>query len=223
MNVLLHASRCAALRLAATVALSLSSAVWIAAVQAADPAMFSVAFAEFQRANGGDESAIEPAAERLTALATAEPGNPVLLAYSGAATAMRARTTRLPWKKMSYAEDGLAQIDKALALLDASHDAPMFRGTPASLEARFTAAGTFLAMPVMFNRGARGAKLLDEVLTSPLLASAPLPFRGAVWLRAGSVAADDKRPDDARRWLQQVVSSGAPQAAAAQARLKELS
>lgn len=222
MNVFLRASRRAALRLGATLTLSLGSAVWLAAVQAADPAMFAAAFAEFQRANGGDESAIEPAAERLAALATAEPGNPVLLAYSGAATAMRARTTRLPWKKMSYAEDGLAQIDKALALLEPSHDVPMFRGTPASLEARFTAAGTFLAMPAMFNRGARGAKLLDEVLASPLLVNAPLPFRGAVWLRAGTAAADDKRTDAARRWLQQVVSSGAPQAAAAQAKLKEL-
>lgn len=223
MNDFLHGSRRAALRLGATFALSLGSAVWLAAAQAADPATFAAAFTEFQRANGGDESAIEPAAERFAALAAAEPGNPVLLAYSGAAAAMRARTTRLPWKKMSHAEDGLALIDKALVLLDAGHDAPMFRAVPASLETRFTAAGTFLALPGMFNRGARGAKLLDEVLASPLLASTPLPFRGAVWLRAGTLAADDKRIDEARRWLQQVVSSGAPQAAAAQAKLKELS
>ena len=33
----------------------------------------------------------------------------------------------------------------------------------------------------------------------------------------------DKRGDDARRWLQKVIDAGAPQAPAAQAKLKELS
>ncbi len=74
----------------------------------------------------------------------------------------------------------------------------------------------------MFNRNARGAKLLDEVLVSPLLAQAPLRFRGAVWLRAGAEALADKRVDDARRLLQQVLSSGAPQAQQAQAKLREI-
>ncbi|MFZ2652313.1 MAG: hypothetical protein WA210_19620 [Burkholderiaceae bacterium] len=190
---------------------------------AADAASFDTAFQEFQRANTGVDAAIDTAAERFGALSVASPGDPVLLAYTGAATAMRARTTLLPWKKMSFAEDGLARIDKALGMLTPAHDAPMYRGTPASLETRFTAASTFLALPGMFNRYARGAKLLDEVLASALLASAPLPFRGAVWLRAGSEAISDKRPDDARRLLQQVVSNGAPQADKAQAKLKELS
>ena len=77
-------------------------------------------------------------------------------------------------------------------------------------------------MPSMFNRTARGRRLLDEVLQSPLLEASPLPFRGTVWLRAGVAAAADNRPADARRWFEQVVSSGAPQAGAAQAKLKEL-
>lgn len=183
---------------------------------------FDTAVHEFQRANAGVESAIEPAVERFGALLLADPANPVLLAYSGAATAMRARATLLPWKKMGFAEDGLAQVDKALALLTPAHDVPLYRGTPASLETRFTAASVFLAMPGMFNRHARGAKLLDEVLASPLFVQAPLGFRGAVWLRAGVEAIADKRPDDARRLLRQVLSSGAPQAEAASAKLREI-
>ena len=136
---------------------------------------------------------------------------------------MRARTTLLPWRKMSYAEDGLAQIDKALAMLTPGHDAPLHRGTPASLETRFVAANTFLALPAMFNRHPRGAKLLEDVLESPRFATSPLPFRGEVWLRAGLQAASGKRVDDARRWYGEVIRSGAPQAGVAQARLKELS
>ncbi len=190
--------------------------------QAAEAAAFNAAFVEFQRANSGIESAVEAAAERFGALASASPGDPVRLAYSGAATAMRSRTTMLPWKKMSFAEDGLAQIDKALALLSPAHDAPLYRGTPASLETRFTAASVFLALPGVFNRHARGAKLLDEVLASPVLSSAPLQFRGAVWLRAGVEASADKRTEDARRLFQQVLDSGAPQVEQAQAKLKEL-
>ena len=193
-----------------------------APVHAADAASFEAAFVEFQRANSGIDAAIDAAAERFAVLSAAAPGDPVLLAYSGAATAMRARAAYMPWNKLSLAEDGLAQIDKALALLTPAHDGALYHGTPASLETRFTAANLFLALPARFNRHARGAKLLDDVLAKPLLASAPLAFRGAVWLRAGSEAIADKRPDDARRLLQQVLSSGAPQATNAQAKLKEL-
>jgi hypothetical protein len=192
------------------------------AARAAEAGSFEAAAHEFQRANAGVESAIEPAVERFGALLLADPANPVLLAYSGAATAMRARTTLLPWKKMGFAEDGLAQVDKALALLTPAHDAPLYRGTPASLEVRFTAASVFLAMPSMFNRHARGTKLLDEVLASPLFAPAPLGFRGAVWLRAGAEAIAEKRTEDARRLLQLVLSSGAPQAEQASAKLREI-
>jgi hypothetical protein len=187
------------------------------------PAAYETAFRQFQRAaDKGDAQTIESAAQQFATLLAAEPADPVLLAYSGAATAMRATTTVLPWRKLAFADEGLAQIDKALAMLAPPHDTLLHMGTPASLETRFIAANTFLRLPTMFNRRARGQRLLDEVVKSPLMAAAPLGFRAAVWLRAGDEAAQDKRPDDARRWLQQVVDSGAPQAAGAQARLKEI-
>ena len=192
------------------------------AAAAADPRSFAAAVAEFQQANGGNEAALAHAVEQFARLSQADPGDPVLRAYLGAATAMRARTTMWPWKKIGYAEDGLAQIDKALALLAPTHDAPLYRGVPATLEARFTAASTFLALPSMFNRSERGSKLLDEVAASPLLDGTPLPFRGAVWLRAGQEAAKGGRMAAARRWLAKAVESGAPQAAEAAAHLKTL-
>jgi hypothetical protein len=201
-------------------ALSLAS---LPVCAATSPEAFEAAFQQFQRANRGDESAIEGAARQFAALSAAEPADPVLLAYTCSATAMLASTTKLPWRRMSYAEDGIAQLDKALALLTPAHDQPLHHGTPGSLETRFVAANTFLALPGMFNRHPRGEKLLDEVLKSPLFAASPLPFRGAVWMRAGIEAAKDKRNDEARRWFDEVVKSGAPHAPAAQARLKEVS
>jgi len=207
---------------AATFVIAIAAALTSVSAQAASDAAFQGAAQPFAAASAGDSAAIDQAADAFETLLRAEPANPVLMAYAGAATAMRAGTTLLPWKKMGYAEDGLAQIDKALALLAPAHDAPMQRGTPGTLDVKFVAASTFLAVPDFMNRGARGQKLLNEVLASPLFAAAPLPFRGQVWLRAATLAAKDQRPDDARRWLTEIVTHGAPQAEVAKAKLKEL-
>jgi hypothetical protein len=153
---------------------------------------FDDAFQQFQHAAAGETKAIESAAEQFGRLAVAEPADPALIAYTGAATVMRSMTTMLPWRKLSFAEDGLAQIDKALAMLSPEHDKLLHRNVAASLETRFVAANTFLRVPAMFNRNARGTRLLDEVLKSPLLATAPEGFRAAVAKRAAEEAAKVK-------------------------------
>lgn len=186
----------------------------------ADATRYAPAEAQFQRAREGDKSAVESAAKLWAEQAAAHPADPLAKAYAGAATTLLATTTMLPWRKMSYAEDGLALIDKALAMLTPAHDQGLYRGVPVSLETRFVAANTFLGLPGMFNRGARGTKLLDEVQKSPLMGSAPLGFQGAVWMTAASEAAKAQHTDEAKALWQKVVTSGAPQAAAAQAKLK---
>jgi hypothetical protein len=209
-------------RLAGAFALA-AALLLLAAVgaRAAPEAGFQRAYLLFGLASAGESGAIDKAADAFESLLRAEPANPVLRAYVGAIISMKARTTLLPWRKMALAEDGLAQIDKALALLTPAHDAPLQHGTPGTLEVKFVAANTFLAVPGFMNRAERGAKLLAEVTASPLFVTAPLPFRGGVWMRAARLAAANKRPADARRWLDQVIISGAPQAEAARALLKE--
>lgn len=184
---------------------------------------FQAAFQQFVRASTGDSGAIEHAAEAFSGLVKREPANPVLLAYAGAATAMKATTTWLPWKKMGFAEDGLAQLDKALSLLSPAHDAPVQNGTPGVLEVKFVAANTFLAVPGFMHRQERGTKLLGEVVTSPLLARAPLAFKGSVWLKAANEASKAQNPAEAKRYLDLIVQQQAPQAAQALALLKGLS
>jgi hypothetical protein len=188
-------------------------------VHAISEAQFQPAFASFTKATEGDTSAIDTAATAFEALRKAEASNPVLLAYSGAATSMRANTTWLPWKKMSFAEDGLAQLDKALGLLNASHDVPMQQGVPAVLDVKFVAASTFLAVPSFMNRHDRGNRLLADVLQHPLLVTSPLPFRGAVWLAAARQAQANKQPADTKRYVELIVQQHAPQAEQAQALL----
>lgn len=211
----------ALLALAGAVTLTLLP-VDAATAAAADPAAWQRATASFSAAAGGQSDAVEAAARQWRALSDADPGDAVARAYAGAATSMLATTTILPWRKLSHVEDGLALIDKALAQAAAAPDTASAGGVAAALEVRFVAASTFLALPEMFNRSARGAKLLDELVHSPQLASAPPRFQAAVWLRAGEQALKAQHVDEARRWFERAAASGAPQAAAAQARLKSL-
>ena len=207
-------------RVLAFAAIVFASCLASGIVIAAPDAAFDNAFRHFIVASGGDKSAVDPAADEFAALLEAEPANPVLMAYAGATGALRAGTTLMPWKKMGYAEDGLALLDKSLAVLNPAHDAPIQHGTPGSLEVRFVAANTFLAVPPFMNRAARGAKLLAEVLASPLFAGAPLPFKGSVWMRAAALATKEQRTADAQRFLNEVISRNAPQADKARAMLK---
>ncbi len=188
-----------------------------AGVASASP--FDTAYSDFTQARAGNAAAIERSADAFTLLLKAEPINPVLLAYAGASTTLRATTTWLPWQKMRFAEDGLAQLDKALALLGAAHNSALPQQAPAALQVRFVAASTFLAVPGFMNRGVRGKQLLSEVANSPLLATAPLAFRGEVWLAAVEQAVKDDRKDDARKYFNALVQAGAPQATQARAKL----
>lgn len=181
---------------------------------------FQSAWQSFTKASAGDDSAVGAAASAFAALHRAEPANPVLTSYAGASVALQARTALSPLKKLSLADDGLALIDSALATLGPAHDAPIERGTPGSLEVRFVAANTFLAVPPFMNRAARGRKLLNEVLASPLFEKAPLPFQGGVWLRAAELATKEQRGDDARRFLNEIISRNAPQAGRARELLR---
>lgn len=193
----------------------LAAAGW---AQAVPETQFEPAFEQFMQASDG-HAAPAAAVQAFAVLQGQEPANPVLLAYLGAATTLQARDTWLPWKKMGYADEGLALLDKALALLGSRHDAPLQHGTPAVLEVKFVAANSFLAVPGFMNRHERGRKLLAEVLASPLLAQAPLGFRGSAWLAGAQEAARSKDGARQRALLQQVIDAGAPQAAQARALL----
>lgn len=183
---------------------------------------FDAAFARFQQATPGQSDPIEDSVDQFGKLLAASPTDPVLRAYLGAATTLRATTTMLPWRKMQHAEEGLALIDKALAQLTPAHDAVAHHGVPGVLETRFVAANTFLGLPGMFNRGERGRKLLTDVLTSSHFGAAPAGFRATVWMRAGRLAETDQQTSQAREWYERVAASDAPQAAAARSRLKDL-
>ncbi|MDE2428467.1 MAG: hypothetical protein KGM99_07040 [Burkholderiales bacterium] len=181
---------------------------------------FQSAFQQFMQPSG--QGAEEHAATAFKDLLKQEPANPLLMVYAGAATSKLAATTMFPWKKMSYAEEGLAMIDKALQLSAASTGAQTHGATPVALEVQFVASTTFLAVPGFMHRADRGSALLNGVLTDKDFDHAALPFRGAVWMHAARLALQQQRKDEARRLLNQVIQHQAPQAAAASDMLKGL-
>jgi hypothetical protein len=188
----------------------------------ATDAPLEAANAAFDRADGGDKKAAAEAAALFSELVKTEPDNPLLLVQLGAATAMQARATMLPWKKIAYAEQGMSMQDKAIALLITRHDTEAQNGVPISLRVRYVAANTFLAVPDFFKRKQQGNKLLGEVIASPLLNIAPAEFRGHVWMRAALYAEEEQRLQEARAYLNSVISVGAPQAKQARKELERM-
>ncbi len=178
---------------------------------------FQSAFKQFVQASKGGE---EDAANAFKELLKQDPVSPLVMAYSGASTAKLAATTVFPWKKMSYAEEGLAMLEKSLQLANSNEHAQGHGSTPVMLEVKFVAASTFLAMPAFMNREARGIKLLNEVLGHQQFDQAELSFRGSALMRAAILANEQKRSEDAKRYLNAVVQLKTPQAEAAKAMLK---
>lgn len=174
----------------------------------------AMAFSDVEFQDAFQQFSTQPGAEQQTAdaflsLLKKDPANPLLMSYAGAATTKLATTTFFPWKKMSYSEESMAMLDKALQLLVAD-SGTLHGSTPVLLEVKFVAASTFLAVPGFMNRAARGSKLLAEVLTHPQFDKAGVAFRGAVWMRAALLAVGQQRKEDARRYLHAVIRSGAP-------------
>ena len=178
---------------------------------------FQAAYQQFIQANKGSE---ESTAAAFNQLLKQDPGSPLIMAYAGASTGKLATTTVFPWKKMAYAEEGFATLEKALQLATSNEQAQSHGSTPVLLEVKFIAASTFLAVPPFMNRGPRGAKLLNDVLEHKQFDKAEPGFKGAVLMRAASLAKEQNRPEDAKRYLTDVVQKNAPQAEAAKAMLK---
>ena len=102
------------------------------------------------------------------------------------------RRPLLPWRKMGFADDGLAQLDKALAML-----APAARrAAPARHAGRLEVAlHRRQHLPAradhVHNRArARRRSCSTRCCRARCSPHAPLPFQGAVWMRAGRMAGE---------------------------------
>ena len=142
---------------------------------------FNNAFELFQSARQGNTDRVEPAIAALQGLARTAERQPLYAAYLGSALTLKGKAAWMPWNKMKYTDQGLDQIDQALAALKPEHDRIVVQDVPISLNVRLVAAATFIAVPDgIFHRRANGKSQLAILRTHPLLATAPAAFRADV-------------------------------------------
>lgn len=163
----------------------------------------------------------QQAASTFNNLLKQEPGNPLLMSYAGAATAKSSLDKFAKGEKNTALEDGTAMVEQALRL--ASNSEAMHGSIPVALEVRFVAASTYLAVPKFMNRHEKGGQLLKDVIDAQQFAQTDVGFRGAVWLRAATLAAEKNRADEAKKYLNEILKNNAPQAQKAAQLLQTLS
>ena len=169
---------------------------------------YEAARAVYLQATTGDSSSVDKALEQFAALIKTDPTNPVYVAFHAAALGMRARDALIPWTKVSYAEEGAAEMDHALSLLRPEHHSQRMLDVPIVMQTKLVAANALLATPVFMNRRAQGAKLLKDVLNDDQFASVPIRFRISILqsaLKPNASASDDDRAERQRQ-LDQLLS-----------------
>lgn len=149
---------------------------------------FIDAQATFEQALVGDESKTELAQQKMNALVKIQPNHPLFNVYYGSSYTLLARDAWMPWTKISYAEKGLAIIDKALGMLDNSHSKTLMRGTSVSVETRLVAISTFLKVPGFMHRLDHAKQELDKLFSDDSFKITPPPVKSRIHFQAAQIA-----------------------------------
>lgn len=159
--------------------------------------------AVFLRGVDGDRHAVREACQRFKQLSHHNPGEPVLLAYLGACKTLQGRDAANNLDKRRLTEDGLRNIDKALAMQAERKD----QGSAHHLDTLLVAANAYIHIPAFFNRHDKGEQLLQQILNEPGFATMAPGFMAATYLAAALVAQGDGDTVAYRRYLDLAVSA----------------
>lgn len=198
--------------------IAILAALATTSAQALDSTAWNAAQTQFAQAQSGQSGSAAKAASLFGTLAEEDAQNPLPRVYLGSAETMQARDALAPWTKIRHCEQGLADIDRALALLRPEHSQARPGQVPVSATVKLTAASTFVALPGFFNRGQAGRKLLGELIAEPGFAALPTAFR-AQTLDAAARSADN--PAVRRDYLSRLAELDSPLAAKARTAIAE--
>ena len=173
-------------------------------------ARFQRAAQLFEQARAGSTAAVGPAQDAFKDLLQTDSSNPLFVAYYGSTFAMRARDGGAPWQKIKWVNEGINNIDHALALLGPQYDAKTMRGVPISLETRLVAIATYIPLPSLFNRMGVARRQLSQAMGSPSFASASNELRGRFYYEDALIAHSDGDTEHERRALREVVRAAPP-------------
>ena len=152
-----------------------------------DPA-YQLAMLEFTRAGNGDSSAVQSALDKFVRLKEKYPGDALILARAGSLVTMQARDAWMPWNKMRFAEQGLDQLDQALAAVEKQGQATTGDGISYTQQVDLVAAITFSQLPKFFNRHGQAERLFRKLVNTQEKLTTPAAFQAQVWLSYGRLA-----------------------------------
>lgn len=167
-----------------------------------EPGEFAEAREVFLRAVDGDRRAVRDATLRFRTLSTAHPQEAVFIAYLGACTTLQGRDGTNNIERRRLTEEGLREIDRALALAVASaQDAESY------LETLLVAANSYIHVPAFFNRYEEGQRVVREILAHPEFERMAAAYRSAAYMAAALVAQGDRDEAGYRRYLRLSVEA----------------
>ncbi|WP_444916015.1 hypothetical protein [Microbulbifer sp. TRSA007] len=148
----------------------------------------------YQKAAAQGGAAIEDSYEAFKILQKDNPSDPIVLFYLGASETLMAKESWLPWRKVSYAENGIARMDKALTIIE-EMDNPgrSSQGMPQDLLLKGIAATTFTKVPKFFNSFDRGFELYHELMGDPRMGY--MPPDATHWIYCGALQAAELEGD----------------------------
>lgn len=164
----------------------------------------------FETARAGSADATPQAQAAFQQLLSADPANPLYLAYYGSTLALQARDSHVPWQRLSLVRESISTLDRALTLLKPADDQRSNRDIPVSLETRLVAIATYVALPEIFHRMPVAKQQLELAMGSPLFASASSELRGRFFYEVALVAQAEGQTDKERAALRQVVQLAPP-------------
>lgn len=189
----------------------LAALCWIAVVVPSQAQQSSVTRedrATFMQARAGDSSATDKAEITFGRLSVGNPGDPLARAYHGAALTLQGRDAWMPWTKMKKVEQGLAQLDKALAQITAAQEQSPAGQLSAAMETRMTAIGTFIALPGMFHRLESARAVIKQTLNHPGFAMVPKAQQAQIYSWAAEAAEKSGEKSEAERLARLARESG---------------
>ncbi|MGY5450489.1 hypothetical protein ACVFI8_06025 [Agarivorans sp. MS3-6] len=152
----------------------------------------------------GDYSELNQVYKDLQHANQQQPSDPWALFYLGASETLKGDDAWLPWSKLSYTEDGLARMDKALSMIDDSHWQQQYRYLPKAIYMQATAAVTFTSVPTFFNYQERGMELFDQVLSDSRFLQSPAQATSWVYRYAIEAALNAEQTALAEQWFAQL-------------------
>ncbi len=147
-----------------------------------------------------DESTIQAALHKFKLLLSADPKNPLFLAYQGSIYTLMSQFAWLPWSKNRYTKEGLNKIKEALQNLKSIHDSEQLNvgevQVPISIETRVVAIDTFLRVsdPYSMNVFEAVKAVLYDLYWSPAFKTVPPSIHAHFHIQAATLAHQENKP-----------------------------